>query len=108
MGRWTRNSDVAASAFITSPPVREAKYRDKRVSVSVSVSVSGCLFASISPNTFQFSASFCACYICPWLGPFLAPRDTMAPVCTSVFVDDVMFAPLLIVARIGDAKKAYT
>ena len=50
--------------------------------VDLSVSV----FACISQNPQYI---FCTCYLWPWLGP---PLTTLQRLCTSGFVDDVMFS----------------
>ena len=81
--------------------MKMAGYFDKRVGVSVSVSV--CLTASISPELHvRSSPNFCACYLWPLLIPLLALR------CVLYFrfhTDDVV---LLIMARNKRSEKSYT
>ena len=64
-----------------SAPDREAEYCDERVRLCVFACPRSYLHVRSSPN-------FYACYPWPWLGPHLA-ADTL---CTSGFMDDVIFA----------------
>jgi len=74
------------AAYYTAPDMT-AEYCDKRVCMCFCV----CLSATISSERHvRSSPIFCECYLWPWVGPLLtAYSDTL---CTSGFMDDVMFA----------------
>ena len=68
------------------------------VCLSVCVCLCVCLSAIISSELHvRPSLKFCACYLWPWLGPPLAAdKDYLSShgdtLCTSGFMDDVIFA----------------
>ena len=58
---------------------------------------SACLFACVSTcmsqnGTFKLPATLCACCLWPWLGRLLMTLQLYNTLCTSGFLDDVMFS----------------
>ena len=72
------------------------------MSVSVCLSVCVCVCVFVCPRSYlrnytsDLHQKFCACYLWPWLGPLAADKDYLSShgdtLCTSGFMDDVIFA----------------
>ena len=82
---------TGSTAWVTlfcnySTPDREAEYCEERVCLCVCLSAHDHIFETTRPI---FTKYFFACYLWPWLGPPLRRSDAL---CTSGFMDDVIFA----------------
>jgi len=84
--------------YITSPPVEL-----RSIAMSVSVCLSVCPLAYLKNDVAKLHKVLCTCYHWPWLRTLWQQCNTL---CTSGFVDDVMFDGNR--QGKGDANMAYT
>jgi len=84
-----KNCHIPCMVVCYSALDRGAEYCDEHVCLSVCVCMFACPRSYLQNYKFHLHQIFCACYLWPWFGFLWWHSDTL---CTSGFMDDVIFA----------------